>query len=51
LDGIYDRVAARGSSFLDEKEMKKFQEYRTNAIKNSQTLLMMNRQMMAPIAK
>jgi hypothetical protein len=51
MDSIFERVAARAVSFLDEEEMKKFQEYRASGIKSSQTALMMNRKMMAPISQ
>ena len=51
LDDIYQRVAARGSSFLSAEELAKFQEFRTTAINNSRTALTLNRTMMAPISK
>jgi RNA polymerase sigma factor (sigma-70 family) len=49
LDGIYEQVAARGAAFLSPEELTKFQEYRTAALKNSRTALIINRKMMAPI--
>lgn len=51
LDSIYGQVAAHASTFLSADELNKFQEYRTNAIQNSQTMLLMNRSMMAPISQ
>jgi RNA polymerase sigma factor (sigma-70 family) len=51
LDSIYAQVATRASTFLSADELNKFQEYRTNAIKTSQTMLLMNRKMMAPISQ
>jgi len=50
LDDIYQRVAARGSSFLSPEELTKFQEFRTKAIDNSRAALTLNRSMMAPIS-
>ena len=43
LDDIYQRVAARGNSFLSADELAKFQEFRTTAINNSRAALAMNR--------
>ncbi len=51
LEDIYQRVAARGSSFLNETELAKFQEFKTTAVSQSRALLSMNRMMMAPISK
>jgi hypothetical protein len=51
LDSIYAGVASQASSFLSPDEMQKFQEFRSNAIANSRTVLTMNRQLMAPITK
>ena len=51
LDSIYAQVAANASTFLNADELSKFQEYRTNAIKTSQTMLLVNRKMMAPISQ
>jgi RNA polymerase sigma factor (sigma-70 family) len=51
LDGIYERVAARATGFLDEGELKKFQEFRKQAQENNRTMLIMNRKMMAPISQ
>jgi RNA polymerase sigma factor (sigma-70 family) len=51
LDSIYGRVAASASTFLSADELNKFQEFRTNAIQRSQTMLLINRKMMAPISK
>lgn len=51
LDGIYERVGARASGFLEEGELKKFQEMRTKAQENNRMMLIMNRKMMAPISQ
>jgi hypothetical protein len=51
LDSIYGQVATQASSFLSADELAQFQNFRTNAIKNSQTMLIMNRNLMAPIAQ
>ena len=51
LDSIYEQVAASASTFLNADELNKFQEFRTNALKSSQTMLIMNRKLMAPISK
>jgi RNA polymerase sigma factor (sigma-70 family) len=51
LDSIYAQVAANASTFLSADELNKFQEFRTNAIKTSQTMLLVNRKMMAPISQ
>jgi RNA polymerase sigma factor (sigma-70 family) len=51
LDSIYAQAAAKASTFLNADELGKLQEFRTNAIQRSQTMLLMNRKMMAPISK
>ena len=51
LDSIYAQVAARAGAFLSPDELAKFQEFRTNAINNTQTMLLMNRKLMAPISR
>ncbi|HUC85213.1 MAG TPA: sigma-70 family RNA polymerase sigma factor [Candidatus Acidoferrales bacterium] len=51
LDSIYAQAASQASSFLTPDELGKFQTYRTNAIQNSQTMLQMNRNLMAPISE
>ncbi|NBV21805.1 MAG: sigma-70 family RNA polymerase sigma factor [Proteobacteria bacterium] len=51
LDDIYARVATRAATFLTEDELKKFQAGRPEAVKANQTMLMMNRKLMAPIAQ
>lgn len=51
LDSIYAQAANQAGSFLSADELNKFQEFRTNAIKNSRTMLLMNRNLMAPIAQ
>jgi RNA polymerase sigma factor (sigma-70 family) len=48
LDDIYDRTAARATSFLSADELKKFTEFRAKAIQNSKAALAVNRKMMAP---
>ena len=45
FDSIYGQVAANASTFLNADELKKFQEFRTNAIQISQAQLLMNRKM------
>ena len=51
LDGIYAQVAANAGTFLSADELNKFQEYRASAIKTSQSMLLVNRKMMAPISQ
>jgi RNA polymerase sigma factor (sigma-70 family) len=51
FDSIYAQVAAKAGTFLSADELAKFQEYRTNALSNSRTMLLMNRKLMAPISK
>jgi RNA polymerase sigma factor (sigma-70 family) len=51
LDGIYAQVAATAGNFLNADELIKFQEYRSNAIQSSQSSLLMNRKLMAPISQ
>ena len=50
-DNILGDVALRASAFLNADELNKFQEFRTNAIKNSQNIILMNRKLMAPISQ
>ncbi len=50
LDDIYQRLAARGSSFLSAEELAKFQDFRTTAVNNSRAALTLNRTLMAPIS-
>ena len=50
-DNILGEVAARASAFLNADELNKFQEFRTNAIKNSRNFLLMERKLMAPISQ
>jgi hypothetical protein len=50
LDDIYQRFAARGSSFLSAEELAKFQDFRTTAVNSSRTALTLNRTLMAPIS-
>ena len=51
LDSIYAQVAANAGSYMSADELAKFQTFRTNAINNSQTMLDMNRKLMAPIGQ
>lgn len=51
MDTVYERVTSRASSFLSEAELKKFSEFRAQAIQNSRMSLAMNRKMMAPANK
>ena len=51
LDDIYAQVAASAGKYLNAEELAKFQDYRSNAIQSSQTQLLMNRNLMAPISK
>jgi len=51
FDSIYTQVIANAGTYLSADELNKFQEYRTAAIKNSQTMLLMNRNLMAPISQ
>jgi hypothetical protein len=48
LDGIYDRVSARASSFLSPDDLKKFEDFRAKALNNNRMALSVNRKMMAP---
>jgi hypothetical protein len=50
LDDIYQRTAARSSSFLTTDELEKFQSFRGIAITNSRTALALNRTLMAPLS-
>jgi RNA polymerase sigma factor (sigma-70 family) len=51
LDSVYDRVAARASSFLTPDEVQKFGDFRKLAINNNRAALAINRKMMAPGSK
>jgi len=50
IDSIYERAAARASTFLSADELEKFKEFRATAISNSRLMLTMNRKLMAPLA-
>jgi len=50
-DNILGQVAERASAFLTADELNKFQESRSNAMKTSQNMLLMNRKLMAPVSK
>jgi hypothetical protein len=51
LDDIYQRTAARSSSFLSADELEKFASFRGIAITNSRTALALNRNLMAPLSR
>ena len=51
LDSIYGQAAASASTFLNADELNKFQAFKSNAINNNQTLLLMNRKLMAPMSR
>ena len=51
LDGIFDRLAIRGSSFLSPEEIARFETFKTNALNGNRTALTMNRNLMAPLSK
>jgi RNA polymerase sigma factor (sigma-70 family) len=51
LDSIYASVEAHGGSFLSPDELKKFEDFRKQAINQSRMQLTMNRAMMAPIGQ
>ena len=44
-------VATRASAFLSAGELRKWQELRTNAIKNSRNFILMERKLMAPVSQ
>jgi RNA polymerase sigma factor (sigma-70 family) len=48
LDSLYARVAERAAAFLPPEDLKKFGEFRSNAINGNRVALTMNRKMMAP---
>ncbi|HEY1172255.1 MAG TPA: sigma-70 family RNA polymerase sigma factor [Verrucomicrobiae bacterium] len=50
LDDIYARVSNR-ATFLNTEEQEKFTKFRKEAQDNSRAMLLMNRSIMAPIAK
>lgn len=50
LSNVYQRVTARGSSFLSPDELTKFQQFTATAINNNRAALTMNRVFMAPIS-
>jgi RNA polymerase sigma factor (sigma-70 family) len=51
LTSIYGQVATQATTFLTADELKKFQEFTSTAIKNNQSMLLMNRNLMAPISQ
>jgi len=51
MDSIYAQAATQASSFLSADELGKFQQFRTNALTSTQSQLLMNRNLMAPIAQ
>jgi hypothetical protein len=50
-DNILVDVATRASAFLNADELSKWQEFRTNAIKNSRNFILMERKLMAPVSQ
>jgi hypothetical protein len=50
-DGILAEVAVRASAFLNVDELSKWQEFRTNAVKNSRNFILMQRKLMAPVSQ
>ncbi len=50
-DHILGQTAARASAFLNADELNKFQEFRTNAIKNAQNYILMERKLMSPVSQ
>ncbi len=51
LANSYERAAARANAFLTPEELNKFSEFSKKAIENNRMMLLMNRKLMAPIAK
>ena len=51
MDDVLARVAARAESFLTPKELESLAAYRQKARENSQTALLINRKLMAPLAR
>jgi RNA polymerase sigma factor (sigma-70 family) len=51
LTSIFGQVATQAATFLTRDELKKFQEFTSTAIKNNQSMLLMNRNLMAPISQ
>lgn len=51
MDGIYERTASRAASFLSTEDLEKFKQFRTKALANSRSALVMNREMMVPLGK
>ncbi|MDB6026694.1 MAG: hypothetical protein JWM68_2917 [Verrucomicrobiales bacterium] len=50
-DNIFELAAAQSSAFLTVEELAKFQEFRTNAIKNAQNFILMERKLMSPVSQ
>jgi hypothetical protein len=50
-DNILAQTAAKASAFLSADELNKFQEFRTNAIKNAQNFILMERKLLAPVSQ
>ncbi|MDB6026665.1 MAG: polymerase, sigma-24 subunit, subfamily [Verrucomicrobiales bacterium] len=50
-DNIFGQVAVQASVFLNAEELNKFQEARTNAIKNTRNYLLMERKLMSPASQ
>lgn len=51
LENTYVRVTERAKGFLTAEELAKFSEFGKKAIENNRSALLMNRKLMAPIAK
>lgn len=51
LDGIFGAVAVSASTFLSADELAKFQDFRTNVIRTTQTQIVVNRKLFSPISK
>lgn len=50
-DNIFAQTAASASAFLSAEELAKFQEMRTNSIKNTQNYISMERRLLAPVSQ
>ncbi|MEN9575180.1 MAG: hypothetical protein RL514_3035 [Verrucomicrobiota bacterium] len=51
LENTCARVAERANVFLTAEELVKFHEFGKQALENNRSALLMNRKLMAPIAK
>jgi RNA polymerase sigma factor (sigma-70 family) len=50
-DNIFAQTAERASAFLSADELNKFQQFRTNAIKNTQNYILMERKLLSPASQ